>query len=435
MKLKSLALSSVLATSLFGLQYHSTDYISMSTGGAGVASSYGSMSAFINPALVNNKDNKRTEFGLSIGIGIQEHELGDYLNQLDDADVGDTIDEIENGEGNDERVENNAITIQNAFRNIGTNNNYLLLSPTAALSFKVGRHWSLGVAAYIDAKAKAIINPNKLDYIYYDDEKDQYIKYDPTAEGEDYSTTTKEDYKAHSLDYAIENFETYLQVKGVAIAEIPLTYANNFATGEYNINWGISLKYMRGSTTYTKISFADDDYDPLENADKNTVDTTTFGVDLGFVLQKNDSGLKLGVAAKNVNTPKFDTIDSGEYELEPKITAGIAYSATDLIDITVDYDITEITDELTDTKYQYVGGGINFHPLTWFSLRVGAKKNLADEDDYNGMIYTAGVGFGLKWLQLDASVQVSENTGNYDGDEIPRYVKANIALVSKWGDN
>jgi hypothetical protein len=433
-KLKSLAISSVLATSLFGLQYHSTDYISISTGGAGVASSYGSMSAFINPALVNNKDNKRTEFGLSVGIGIQEHELGDYLNQLDDADVGGTIEDIEDGKGDNPDVEKNAITIQDAFKNIGTNNNYLLLSPTAAFSFKVGRHWSLGVALYVDAKAKAIINPNKLDYIYYDEDKNEYIKYNPKAVGKDYSITTKKDYNANSLNYALENGETYLQVKGVAIAEIPLTYANKFATGEYNINWGLSLKYMKGSTTYTDIKFTDDDYDPLENADENRVDTSTFGVDLGVILQKNDSRLKLGMVAKNINTPKFDTIN-GKYELDPKITAGLAYSATKFLDVSIDYDITEITDEFTDSKYQYIGGGLNFHPLTWFSLRVGAKKNLADKDDYNGMIYTAGVGFGFKWLQLDASLEMSKNSGNYDGDEIPRYVKANIALVSKWGDN
>ena len=114
MKLKSLAISGVLATSLFGLQYHSTDYISMSMGNSGVASSYGSMSSFINPALVNNKDNKRTEFGLSLGIGIQEHELGDYLYKLDKADVGDTIDKIEDGHGDEEEVKKNAIAIQKA---------------------------------------------------------------------------------------------------------------------------------------------------------------------------------------------------------------------------------------------------------------------------------------------------------------------------------
>ena len=436
MKLKSLAISTVLATSLFGLQQQNVDYISMSMGDAGVVSSYGSMSAFVNPALVNNKDNKRTEFGLTLGVGIQEHELGDDLYKLDDADVGGTIEEIENGNGNSEYVEDNANKITDAVKSLAQkDNNYLMLSPSAALSFKIGRHWSLGVATYINAKAKAVINENKVDYIYYDEDKDTYVKYDPNAEGEDYSDTTEEDYNAHSLDYAIENGETYLQVDGVSIVEIPFTYADNFNIGDLVVNWGVSAKYMVGSTTTTDIKFTDDDYDPLQNADDNTIDTTTFGVDAGLILQGSDSGFKIGISGKNLNTPSFDTYKGDKYELEPKITAGLAYSATDLLDITIDYDITEITDGLTDSKYQYVGGGLNFHPVTWLSLRVGAKQNLADEDDYNGMIYTAGASFGLKWLQLDASVQVSENSGEYDGDEIPRYVKANIALVSKWGDN
>jgi len=433
MKLKSLAISGVLATSLFGLQYHSTDYISMSMGNSGVASSYGSMSSFINPALVNNKDNKRTEFGLSLGIGIQEHELGDYLYKLDKADVGDTIYKIENGEGDEDEVKKNAIAIQKALEGIGVSNNYLLLSPTVGLSFKMGRHWSLGVAAYIDAKAKAIINTDKLDYIFYDDKEDEYAKYDP--ETGKYSPSDKEEYNKYSLNAALENFETYLQVKGISIVEIPLTYANSFTLGKLVVNWGVSAKYMVGSTTSTDIRFTEDDYDPLQNADDHTVDTTTFGVDAGVILQANNSGFKIGISAKNLNEPTFDLYEGGEYKLEPKVTTGIAYSATDLIDLSLDYDITEITDELTNSKYQYIGGGLNFHPLTWFSLRVGAKKNLADEDEYNGMIYSAGVGFGLKWLQVDASVQVSENTGNYDGNEIPRYVKANLAIVSKWGDN
>ena len=57
-----------------------------------------------------------------------------------------------------------------------------------------------------------------------------------------------------------------------------MTCANNFATGELLF----SLKYIRGSTTYTDIKFTEDDYDSLEN----TIDTPTFSVDLGFVLKK-----------------------------------------------------------------------------------------------------------------------------------------------------
>jgi len=431
--LRVLTLSTILATSLFAIQEQNLDYISISMGGAGVASSIGSMSAYINPALINNKDNKRTEIGLSIGAGLQEYQLGDPLNQLDEADVGDTLDRIANGEGDNPTVKQNALNIQDALSNLSNKNNYLLISPTAGLSFKIGEHFALGVYAFADAKAKAIVDGNKLDYIYYDETYDVYIKYDPNT-GK-YSQTTQSDYETNSVEYAMDNGETYLKVNAISIIEIPITYANNFQYKDISINWGISAKYMRGTTSYTDIKFTDDDYDPLSNLDDNEVETSTFGIDLGAVIQPNDSRFKLGISAKNINTPSFDTITGEKYKLKPKITTGIAYSINDLVDVAIDYDITETTDELVNQSFRYIGGGVNFHPVTWFSIRAGLKKNLADSNNYNGTIYTAGASIGLKWLQIDASIQASQNEGSYDGTTLPRYLKANLAIVSKWGDN
>ena len=437
--LKILTMSSILATSLFALQQQNVDYISMSMGGAGVASSYGSMSATLNPALVNNKDNKRTEIGLSVGIGIQEHELGDDLNKLDEAGVDDTLNSIENGDGNDEIVENNANQISEALNNlVDKANNYLMLSPTVGLSFKIGTHFSLGINAMVDAKITAVVDKKDREYIYYDEENDKYIGYDPDDEddnGDDYYESNEDDYNNNSLDKAIKDGDIRLDVNGISISEIPLTYANDLELKGTTINWGVTAKYMVGTTTNTKILFTDDDYDPSKELDENTVDTTTFGLDAGIIIQPSNSNFKLALAGKNLNQPEFDLADGGVYKLEPKITTGLAYSATDILDIAIDYDLTEITDELTDQKFQYLGGGLNFHPLTWFSLRAGARTNLADKDDYNGIIYTAGMSFGLKWLQLDIAGEMSENSGDYDGDSIARYTKLNVALVSKWGDN
>jgi hypothetical protein len=446
-QLKILTLSGILASSLFALQNHNIDYISMSMGGAGVATSYGSLSAYVNPALVNNKDNKRTEFGLSVGIGIQEHELGDDLNKLSDAEVGDTLDKIANGEGDNPDTRDKANKITEALKDLANKeNNYLMITPNAALSFKIGRHFALGIDVIADAKIKAVIDKNRLEYISHvqdtftyagqNYQTDSYVKYDPNAPGNAYSQSDKTAYQTTSIEYAMkESNTTRLDVNGISIAEIPLTYANNIDLGDATINWGITAKYMVGTTTSTQILFTDDDYDPMQNLDENTVDTTTFGVDAGLVIQNSDSGFKLAIAGKNLNSPEFDLVNGDVYKLKAKYTTGIAYSATDMIDIAIDYDLNEITDELTNQKYQYIKGGINFHPLTWFSLRAGARQNLADKDDYNGLIYTAGVGVGLKWLQVDLAAEVSQNSGSYDGEDIPRYAKVNLAIVSKWGDN
>jgi hypothetical protein len=78
--------------------------------------------------------------------------------------------------------------------------------------------------------------------------------------------------------------------------------------------------------------------------------------------------------------------------------------------------------------------GLEFHPASWFALRAGAMKDIASEKFDEGMIMTAGVGFGLKWLQFDLSAQMSSKKGEYDGQAIPRYAALNFSLVSKWGD-
>jgi hypothetical protein len=85
---------------------------------------------------------------------------------------------------------------------------------------------------------------------------------------------------------------------------------------------------------------------------------------------------------------------------------------------------------IPDYESQFIGGGINFHPFSWLSLRGGAMTNMKEKDE--GMIWTAGLGFGLKWFQLDLSGQYSSKESEYDGNTIPRYGRVQVAIVSKW---
>jgi hypothetical protein len=431
-KLKILALSSILASSLYSFEQSNVDFISMSMGGAGVASSYGAMNAYKNPALLSSRDNKRSaEIAISAGIGIYDYKLGDDLNKISNADVSWTIDQIKEGKGKDEKVKENASTIQSSLKNLSTNNNNLALMPSVGFSAKMGK-FSLGIYGMAVAKLSTVIDKDRLEYIVYNEDNDKYLYYD--SKTGNYSNSTEEEYKAKSVDYAINGIgTTYIDSKAIGLIEVPLSYSNKFEIGENNtLNYGISLKYMQGITTSTEISF-NDDYDPTKDLKHNKVTTNTFGVDLGFIFRPLNSGFKFAIVGKNLNTPKFDTIDPNvQYKLEPKITTGFAYSVSQTFDIAIDYDVSETKDILLERKTQYIGGGINLHPLSWLSLRAGVKKNLSDKENYEGVIYTAGASFGLKWLQIDAAIQTSQNTGDYDGNEIPRYVKANLSLVSKW---
>jgi hypothetical protein len=81
-----------------------------------------------------------------------------------------------------------------------------------------------------------------------------------------------------------------------------------------------------------------------------------------------------------------------------------------------------------------VGGGVSYEPFTDFfalSLRAGLMKNL-DAHDKSDIIYTAGLGIGVKWFQVDLSGQMSNNKSTVDGTSIPQYAKVNLALISRW---
>lgn len=99
---------------------------------------------------------------------------------------------------------------------------------------------------------------------------------------------------------------------------------------------------------------------------------------------------------------------------------------------TLAFDLDLTTNETFIEGYdaQFAGGGISFHPVSWCSLRAGAMKNLKENDE--GLIVTAGLGLGIKWFQLDLAAQMATKTGEYDGTEIPRYGRVQLAFVSKW---
>jgi hypothetical protein len=138
--------------------------------------------------------------------------------------------------------------------------------------------------------------------------------------------------------------------------------------------------------------------------------------------------------AKNLNAPKFDFADGSTYTVDPLVRAGVAYNILDSLQIAADYDITSNKTLNSDVESQMLGGGLNYEPFTDFfalSLRGGLMQNL-HSGDQAGLIYTAGLGIGVKWFQLDLSGQMSGNSNSVNGTTVPEYTKVNLALISRW---
>lgn len=193
---------------------------------------------------------------------------------------------------------------------------------------------------------------------------------------------------------------------------------------------GGAVKYMQAVTYIQNMKI--DNSGTQSNSTKLDKTSSSVGVDLGLAYQPYFSkDLTLGLVAKDLNTPEFKFVDGTKVKLDPMVRAGFAYNIFESLEIAADIDLTKNKTLVSGADSQMVGGGLNYHPASWFSLRGGAMQNL-DSKDNAGLIYTAGLGFGLKWLQLDLSGQYASKTTTVDGTSYPEYAKINLALISRW---
>ena len=424
-----LSLSTILllgTASLHAAKFETLGYKSVSMGGAAVASSAGSIATYNNPALLG-KTPYAMEVSIGGGVGAYDHGIGASIVKLNDIEFLDTINKASQDlttltSGDVQNLIDGANVVMDM------DGKAVVTSPQAYAAVQV-YGFGFGVFGTSDASATAVVDQAHDQLIFFDSGSGQYVKINP--DGTPVASDVTE-YTNSSIEYAINNGLTYLDVTGVSVGEVPLAYGHNFETNLGNIMVGGALKYMQ-AVAYTEQ--LDIDYSDSTLGEKIDKTTTDYGVDLGLAYQPAFAyDLTLAVVAKNINTPEFDFQDGRKYTIEPMVRAGVAYNIFDSLEIAADLDLTSnkvLTDNL---ESQMVGGGLNFEPFESFfalSLRAGLMQNL-HENDQAGLIYTAGMGIGLKWIQLDLSGQMSSNTNAVDDVSVPHYAKVNLALVSRW---
>jgi len=425
----------VAAMTAHAIGFQPLGFQSMGMGGAGVASASGSMAAYYNPALLAVHD-YTTEMTLSVGTGVTEHNLAENLDALNNNDLTGTIERIARNapisgsntlNGDAKRMEDSL----NILKRMSEETSGLVLTPGAAFGVQM-KSFALGVYITSEGTAEPVIDRDHLDVIVQKNINgvDIYAKYDP--KNDSYILSDQNAYQASSLDYALKNGLTYLSLTGLSIGEVPVSYGYAFETAYGTFGIGGSLKYMYGVTYDTRVNIDTSSGDLSDVFKDEEKISSTFGIDVGaFYTPEVLPHLRIGVVGKNLNTPEFDKRDGTTYQVDPMARAGIYYAGWHhWLDVALDVDLTSNKTFLEGVDSQYIGGGLNIHPVSWFSLRMGAMQNLAD--DTLGTIVTAGLGFGLKWLQIDISAMASTEKGHFDGNEIPRYARINVALLSRW---
>ncbi|RLA83434.1 MAG: hypothetical protein DRG78_04340 [Epsilonproteobacteria bacterium] len=411
----------------------------MGMGGTGVASTRGSLSGYYNPALLRFSD-YTAEFSANLGLRLRDSNVIDNVDTLNKIDFETTMDNIATGTTTaTDRA--NIINAQNTLNKIGTNNAFML-SATPSLTAQMSDALAIGVYANLDVGLRLNIDTNHLDLIFDTGSGATGYQYFNPNDGS-YTDSDLATYQSSSLEYAINsnNGLTYIQVDTMALVETPISYAEAFekANGTYSL--GISLKPMNLVTSSQKVNLGKSS--SQADSDEATYETTykpTIGLDLGFAYVPRDSGVTFGLVGKNINSPKFkvDKSNTGiteAYKIDPFFRAGVSMSVLDdNAEFAFDVDLQKSDTLILGEETQNIGAGLEFHPSSWFSFRVGAMQDIASEKFDDGTILTTGIGFGLKWAQIDLSAMASTKSGEYDGQTIPRYTALNLSLVSRWGD-
>jgi hypothetical protein len=303
--------------------------------------------------------------------------------------------------------------------------------PSAAVAMQF-RNFGFGVYGLSDFSATAVIDDERLGIVtpVEVDGTTYYVEYNP---GE--NTFFRRDqayYDSHSLERAIETQATTVMIAGGAYMEFPFAYAHRFKTGLGDLSIGGALKIISGNTYKVDKPIDTESGDVLDDIEDYEKKNTTFGVDAGILLNPMGmDSLSLGLVVKNINTPEFDYVDGSTLEFKPLARMGMAYTfPMDTLTVAMDVDLTANDSLISGFEEQYVGGGLAFTPLSWFSIRGGLMKNMKESNE--GTVLTAGIGLGAKWLQFDVAGQYATEKGTFDGEEFPRYGRIQASLVSRW---
>jgi len=416
--LLSFVASACVATLSSAMEFQVLGAKAASMGGAGIATSPSSLAAYNNPALLANNSEKFS-IHLGAGIGLKDTGAGKAIGDLSDLDFSGLSDAAD---GNVENLNQTDIDTLNQARSIilGMDGAGFQVNPTADLAFSFGS-FGTGLFGTSDIGGIANVDQTHTALIFLGSDTNYYDITSGTPVLSDLAT-----YNATSIQYAIDNGTTNVDVVGLAVFEIPLAYGHAFNTGYGSLAVGGALKYMKGKTFYKSVKLDDDN--ALDNINDNAVDSSSFGVDLGLAFKPDFSQeLTLALVGKNLNTPSFDKIGGGEYEIKPAVRAGGAYQFNEWAEFAMDVDLTE-NKSLVGYNTRYIGGGANFD-LSALELNVGLMKNIASNDEA-GVIYTAGLATGPDWLHFELSAQMSSKSGEIDGSSYPKQAMVNFAISS-----
>lgn len=394
--LLAIALASA-STAAFAVPFSPIDGRSFSMGGTGVANAKAASAGLFNPALLAAQKST-ADFSLVLpSVGIIADDSENYLDTLQDIQDG-SLSQMEaaidtyNG-SNANNVGIAAQALANDLPNL--NNKPVTLDVGAGFGFGIPGK-TLGVGLHVTGN----INTNVITHI---DPTDISLLNTIASDASD--NTFANNCGSSYLDASCnpkdpaDILQSDVDLLGVGIAEIGLSFAHEFAFGGLPVALGITPKFTRIDTIQYRQSVGsnEDIADILDDA-RYRLEYTDFNLDAGaaMTLGEPDTALVIGIVAKNLIEKSYKTGGSNgnapiiDIELNTQLRAGIAKRWNNF-SLASDIDITKNKGLGNNKASQFlaVGAEMDFRVI---QLRAGYRHNLVSGGVQD--MLTAGIGLG-----------------------------------------
>lgn len=209
-----------------------------------------------------------------------------------------------------------------------------------------------------------------------------------------------------------------MALRGLEARQLAFSYAYAFADKTFSI--GITAKVIQGASYNGSTELqGGNGVSTTDHFGKPNI-STTYGIDIGAIYRPS-SWVRVGVVAKDLNTPTFDAAGGGTLKLEPQVRVGLAVNPYSTLTLTADVDATSNRTFVPGVKSQLLSFGLEQTILSEFlSFRVGTFKNMQDAS--TPFFPTAGL--GMRWFNFRADAG-----GGYDFREKGALVSASISLT------
>ena len=222
--------------------------------------------------------------------------------------------------------------------------------------------------------------------------------------------------------------QTGAVVRGLYTKEVGL--ASGIVLGD-RLGVGVHVRHVHGTTVDTSILLAGSDRS-IGTEDRRR--STAIALDMGLLYEVQE-GLRLGLAARNVNRPTFKTRGPHPFELKPQVRLGAALEVTSRLRVAADLDLTQNAFETIDGfESRMLAIGLEYRSRFLghsVDLRAGVHRNTASGPN-SDIAVTLGFGLYAGNFQLDLSLGSALERRRFDAIDTHVPHRLDVATSIRW---